>query len=301
MIVYKITNRINGKVFIGYTIYPLHIRKKLQIYEATKDTSGFLYDAISRYGSNNFSWSILEYCNKRSESFKCREFYIKKYNSMNRNHGYNCQSGGQYFSLVEESKEKMKESRFNLPEHIKNKIKEAARKSATGRVDTPETRQKRIDSHTGEKNYMFGRHRSAKTKKKIGEANRDKVRSLEVRKKMSEANKGEKNYMFGRHHSAETIAKIVKTKTGSRASKQARKNMSIAKSGENHPQYGKHPTSEALVNMSIAQKKRYADPEQRKKASVLAKTRKKRAPITDEQRKNMSIAQKKRYSKKNAK
>jgi len=271
MIVYKITNRINGKVFIGHTIYSLQVRKKLQISEATRDTSGFLYDAINRYGSNNFSWFILEYCNKRSESFMYREFYIKKYNSMNRKYGYNCQSGGLYFSLAEESKEKSKESHLNLPEHIKNKIKEAARKSATGRVDTPETRQKRIDSHTGKRGF----HHTDTTKRKIGDAHRGIPLSEEHKKKIGIANSGVNNANYGKHPSIETINKIIKSKTGTKATIQAKKNMSIAKAGKNHPMFGKRASDKARKNMSIAQKKRYSDPEQREKTSIAAKNRKK--------------------------
>ena len=52
-----------------------------------------IHKAIHKYGSENFQLEILEECN--IENLDCREtFYINKYNSRDRNIGYNLLEGG---------------------------------------------------------------------------------------------------------------------------------------------------------------------------------------------------------------
>ena len=103
-IIYKATNKINGKVYIGQTIRGLHERKRKHCYSKHKT---YFHNAIKKYGKDNFEWEILEKCSQSSLNQK-EIYYIKKYNSVEK--GYNLMAGGGIqsgWNHSEEAKNKM--------------------------------------------------------------------------------------------------------------------------------------------------------------------------------------------------
>lgn len=94
--IYKITNKINNKVYIGLSvsIKDRFAEHKRNAYN--KDYKGYdypLYRAIRKYGLDNFIFTVIEECDR--EILKEREiFYIAKYKSNNSRYGYNQNSGG---------------------------------------------------------------------------------------------------------------------------------------------------------------------------------------------------------------
>lgn len=87
--IYKITNLINGKCYIGQSVDIL--RRWRNHKETSKNSSKEayeypLYRAFRKYGLENFSFEILEECKKEELDIK-ETFYINKYNSLNE--GYN--------------------------------------------------------------------------------------------------------------------------------------------------------------------------------------------------------------------
>lgn len=96
--IYKITNNINDKIYIGKTTRTLEIRFK----EHCNNTSGCksaLYNAICKYGKEHFKISKVEECeiDKLNEREK---YWIQYYNSYK--NGYNLTPGGDGISLSEE-------------------------------------------------------------------------------------------------------------------------------------------------------------------------------------------------------
>ena len=91
--IYKATNKINGKSYIGKTIN-FKSRKAGHLQCAKKNVSGLFYNAIRKYGQQNFEWTILfkDYChpNKLNELEK---FFIAYYETFGKN-GYNLTFGG---------------------------------------------------------------------------------------------------------------------------------------------------------------------------------------------------------------
>lgn len=96
-VIYKLTNVVNGKVYIGQTSISLRKRLLKHISDARQDTKvkkHYLQKAIYKHGCDNFKIEILETCNK--ERLDEREIYwIKHFNSTCPELGYNCTHGGQ--------------------------------------------------------------------------------------------------------------------------------------------------------------------------------------------------------------
>src|SRR5271166_6524834 len=88
MIVYKITNKINGKAYIGQTTQPMELR---WLDHCKKGHA--LYNAIKKYGKEAFELRILAKCNTMEEMNHREVYYIKLFNTLAPN-GYNLKNGG---------------------------------------------------------------------------------------------------------------------------------------------------------------------------------------------------------------
>lgn len=94
MIIYKITNRINGKVYIGLTTESLQKRWKGHL-QAYKSCNRHLYQSMRKYGIENFTIEEIDNTDSFEELGKLERKYIKEYNSQNPEKGYNITSGGE--------------------------------------------------------------------------------------------------------------------------------------------------------------------------------------------------------------
>lgn len=101
--VYKITNKINGKSYIGYTTRTVEARWKQHIVCAKKHQKDGSYNdafkrAIRKYGEDNFSVEIIEESNDKHYLQEREKYWIDYYNTLtiNKNSwGYNETVGGQ--------------------------------------------------------------------------------------------------------------------------------------------------------------------------------------------------------------
>lgn len=102
-IVYRATNKINGKMYIGITCRKLKERIWQHKHESEKlDSPTYntpFKRAIRKYGIDNFNFEILEENLNQLEASKKEIYYIKKFNTycnyINSN-GYNASSGGEF-------------------------------------------------------------------------------------------------------------------------------------------------------------------------------------------------------------
>lgn len=91
--IYKITNQINGKCYIGQSI-DIEKRWKQHKLQSSwrKQKEKILYKAFTKYGLNNFIFEIIEEC-QRKDLDKREIYWIKKFDSYK--NGYNMTKGGQ--------------------------------------------------------------------------------------------------------------------------------------------------------------------------------------------------------------
>lgn len=113
MIVYLVTNLINGKKYVGYTQKSLEERKEVHLCKSkSKNNKHFFYlfpSAIRKYGIENFKWEILFEGNDLAEVLKLEIHYIKTLNTIAPN-GYNLTKGGNGGIPSEITKDKISES-----------------------------------------------------------------------------------------------------------------------------------------------------------------------------------------------
>ena len=97
MLIYKVTNNINGQIYIGQTTLSLEQRKYKHEQESRskyRKTIKF-HNALLKYGFSNFTWEILRKCNSQEELDYFEKYYIQLYNSCDRNKGYNLKYVGE--------------------------------------------------------------------------------------------------------------------------------------------------------------------------------------------------------------
>ena len=99
MIIYKSTNKITGKVYIGQTIQTLDKRIKGHIKESKMDKTRPFLLSINKYGANNFIFETIDLANNLDELNDKEIHWINFYNSVSPN-GYNVTGGGQGKKMI---------------------------------------------------------------------------------------------------------------------------------------------------------------------------------------------------------
>lgn len=117
--IYKFTNLINNKSYIGQSIN-VERRYKNHIYRMNGQENSIFHKALKKYGVNNFAFEIIEECS--CEELNEKEcFYIKKYNTLIPN-GYNVDIGGNFLHGVKLTFEQVQKIRFLLKTTNKTNI-----------------------------------------------------------------------------------------------------------------------------------------------------------------------------------
>jgi group I intron endonuclease len=163
MFIYKTTNLVNGKIYIGQ-----HIGDRPYYIGSGKS----LKAAIKKYGRENFKREILEYCDNVDHMNEREIIWIARYDSTNPLIGYNLEYGGNGKGKVnEETKKKISET------------KKGEKNFFYGKKHSEESRKK-----ISEANKKRG-PLSEETRKKMSEAAKGKKFSEESIRKRSEARK----------------------------------------------------------------------------------------------------------------
>ena len=217
--IYKITNKLNGKVYIGQSI---DIDTRWRQHINAKDNV-LIHKSIQKYGAENFSFELLLECPADMLDVWERDM-IALYDCISPK-GYNLTEGGGGCKCSEETRLKMSNARkgihlseetrlkmsnirkgIHLSEETKIKIGNAqkgiprseetkikisnALKGVKRKPYSEETKHKMSESHKGHPGYNKGVAMSEETKIKMSNAHKGKHFSEETKYKISEAHKG---------------------------------------------------------------------------------------------------------------
>lgn len=130
--IYKVTNLINNKVYIGLTTQGIKKRWYQHCHMLTGST--YLKRAINLYGSQNFIIEVIDIASTEQELQDLEIMYIAEYNSLSPN-GYNLTTGGSYCNYSKDitdqmssimktrwqDKEKMKSLLIGIKEYVEKK------------------------------------------------------------------------------------------------------------------------------------------------------------------------------------
>lgn len=143
-IIYKVTNLINGKLYIGLTTKNLEKRRKEHVKQVNNDSQLAFHRAIRKYGLDNFIWEVIDNAENKDELCNKEIYWIsyyKTYTQLKNSNGYNMTVGGE---------------------------------GGTGRVFSEETKQIMSELKKGlfdgENNPMYGKHHTKETANKISKS-----------------------------------------------------------------------------------------------------------------------------------
>jgi group I intron endonuclease len=165
--IYKITNKINNKIYIGKSKHP-HTRWKVHKTLSRGDSSTYsgrqhyFHKAIKKYGEENFHFEIIDNCELESIAFEKESFYIEKYKTNIVKYGKNTQG-------------------YNLTD---------GGEGPTGYKHTDEAKQKMSQNHNykyGEEHHLYGTGHAEETKRRMSDEAIASGKSV-----------GNKNPMFGK-------------------------------------------------------------------------------------------------------
>lgn len=159
--IYKTTNLINGKYYIGQ-----HRTKNIN--DGYLGSGTLFRYALKKYGKENFSRQILAYADSIKQLNDLQAFYVNK-QVMEDQNSYNLMTGGyQNIQFKEETKQKL-------------------RKIMIGRTLTEEWKRK---IGLGNKGKCLGKKHSIETKNKISISHKGKVFTEQHKKNISQARMG---------------------------------------------------------------------------------------------------------------
>lgn len=123
--IYKITNIVNGKVYIGGTEdFKRRFKHHIVSLNGQFHRNEHLQRAWNKYGKDSFKFEPIYCCNKQDLD-SSEIFFINTFNAMDRNYGYNMKLGGSStrginhpsygVKVPEERKQKIRDARAEQP------------------------------------------------------------------------------------------------------------------------------------------------------------------------------------------
>ena len=210
--IYKITNKINNKVYIGFTSTSIQERWYNHIANANSNkrnnkTKSAIQDAILKYGEGSFTIETLYQSKDKIHTINEMEnYFITEHNSYI--DGYNLTEGGDLppgfdgRTHSEETKEKLRQANIGKKHTEETKRKMSiTRKGVKRGPMSMEQREKISQAHIGKVRGPF----TEEHKRKIGDAVSGKKNGMYGRS-------GETNPFYGKKHNEETLSKLRKPK-----------------------------------------------------------------------------------------
>ena len=131
--VYKITNKVTNKIYIGITNQGSGARYRHHWYESRIGEPSPIHRSMAKYGEDNFTLEIIDFADTYDELIEKEKYWIKQYNSTDKSIGYNLTEGGDGTFGRKHSEE----------------TKEKIRQKALGRKVSEETKKKMSETRLG--------------------------------------------------------------------------------------------------------------------------------------------------------
>lgn len=131
--VYKITNKVTNKIYIGITNQGSGARYRHHWYESRIGEPSPIHRSMAKYGEDNFTLEIIDFADTYDELKEKEKYWIKQYNSTDKSIGYNLTEGG--------------DGTFGR-KHSED-TKEKIRQKALGRKVSEETKKKMSETRLG--------------------------------------------------------------------------------------------------------------------------------------------------------
>lgn len=131
--VYKITNKVTNKIYIGITNQGSGARYRHHWYESRIGEPSPIHRSMAKHGEDNFTLEIIDFADTYDELKEKEKYWIKQYNSTDKSIGYNLTEGGDGTFGRKHSEE------------TKDKI----RQKALGRKVSEETKRKMSETRLG--------------------------------------------------------------------------------------------------------------------------------------------------------
>jgi group I intron endonuclease len=98
-LIYKVTNLINGKEYVGQTKHTLKRRISHHKWRSKKRSNTHFYNSIKKYGFDNFKFETLEEADNQNLDTR-EKYYIHKLNTLK--NGYNMNDGGRVTEITDD-------------------------------------------------------------------------------------------------------------------------------------------------------------------------------------------------------
>jgi group I intron endonuclease len=154
MVIYKTTNLVNGKQYIGRD------RNNNPNYLG----SGIcIKNAIKKYGKQNFKKEILEECSSFEHLMEREEYWLNYYDAGTNPNFYNMHNRSLGFSA-------RGVDHYNFGKKLSPEHKEKLTQSRKGKRHSEESIQKMKLAQLGEKHHFYGKRHNEETRRKIAES-----------------------------------------------------------------------------------------------------------------------------------
>lgn len=196
--IYAITNKVNGKIYVGSSNNIYYRWKSHKSYlNNGLHTNAHLQSAWQKYGKDSFEFSVLEKCNVES-LIEREQHHMDTYDTLNPEKGYNKREAEQNSTMSEETRRRMSEAKKG-----KKQSPELIRKRAEGmkgHAVSAETRAKQSEAA------------KKRPKRTLSEEHKQKLREAGFRRVYTDEQKQALSEKFkGKPRSEETKQKVRET------------------------------------------------------------------------------------------
>ena len=217
--IYCIKSLLCDKMYIGQTIRKVEYRIKEhfnleKLEKETRKKSVKLFNAMKKYGKENFIWGIVDVCYDNQEKLNEMEnYYINKYDTIE--NGYNLREGGANGSLNEETKTKISLAIKGRKATEEEKVHKSVATKKMWEEMPEDVRNKRISKLNETRKLIKNRSKSLETIEKIRTSNTGLKRNDEALKNIRLGIKNRKKWEMSKEEKlkrAERFRKLnVKT------------------------------------------------------------------------------------------